>query len=69
MGYPPRPKVRLTSSIPCKAIINTRLEAYPKLTARRLFEEVRAAGYTGGYGRLSEYVHNWRARASRLTPW
>lgn len=61
MGYPPPPKVphKLDAN---KAIISARLEAYPKLTARFLFEDVRAAGYTGGCSRLSEYVRLVRPR-------
>lgn len=53
VGYSPRPKAphRLDSD---KAIINARLEAYSKLTTQRLFGEARAAGYVGGYNRLSE---------------
>ena len=41
-GYSPRPPVahKLT---PYKAIIDARLEAFPKLSAKRLFDEVRAA--------------------------
>ena len=61
VGYPHRPKAPHKLD-PYKAIINARLEAYPKLTARRLFEEVRAAGYTGGYSRLSAYVLQVRPR-------
>jgi len=46
--YAPRPPV------PCKIdqykpIITTRLEEFPELTAQRLFEEIQAAGYSGGY--------------------
>ena len=59
VGYSPRPKTSQKLD-PYKAIINARLEAYPKLTARRLFEEVRAAGYAGGYSRLSDYVRQVR---------
>ena len=34
---------------PYKPLILARLEAYPELSAVRLFEEVRAAGYPAGY--------------------
>ena len=37
---------------PYKGIIDARLEAFPKLSAKRLFDEVRAAGYPGGYERV-----------------
>lgn len=47
---------------PYKAIIQARLEAYPKLSAVRLFEEIRAAGYDGGYTQLKEYVAQVRPR-------
>ena len=33
---------------PYKGIIHERLEQFPKLSAQRLFDEVRAAGYPGG---------------------
>jgi transposase len=33
---------------PFKPIIDARLESYPALSAVRLFDEVTAAGYTGG---------------------
>ncbi|MXW52052.1 MAG: IS21 family transposase [Acidimicrobiaceae bacterium] len=47
---------------PYKAIINTRLEEFPRLSALRLFDEVREAGYTGAYGRVRDYVHEVRPR-------
>ena len=43
-----------------KGIIEARLEEYPRLSARRLFDEVRAAGYTGGYGRVRDHVRSVR---------
>ena len=59
--YSPRPPVahkldRYT------AIIDARLEEFPGLLAKRLFEEVRAAGYSGGYTRVREYVRAARPR-------
>ena len=48
---------------PYKGIINARLAEYPKLSARRLFDEVRAAGYPGGYGRVRDHVREARPRA------
>ena len=47
---------------PYKAIIETRLEAYPELTAVRLLDEIRLAGYDGGYSQLKEYVRRVRPR-------
>ena len=35
---------------------------YPRLTAVRLLEEIRAAGYRGGYTQLKEYVRKVRPR-------
>lgn len=43
-----------------RGIIQTRLEEFPRLSAKRLFDEIRAAGYTGGYTRLKEYVRSVR---------
>ena len=45
---------------PYKGIIRDRLEEFPKLSAQRLFEEVRAAGYPGGYSRVRDYVREVR---------
>ncbi len=47
---------------PYKAIIQSRLDAYPELSAVRLLAEIRAAGYTGGYSQLTLYVHQVRPR-------
>ena len=33
-----------------------------RLSAQRLFDEVRAAGYAGGYSRVRDYVHEVRPR-------
>ena len=45
-GYSPRPPVAHKLD-PYKAIIDARLEAFPKLSAKRLFDEVRAAELPG----------------------
>jgi transposase len=47
---------------PYKAIIEERLGRYPELSATRLFEEVRAAGYEGGYTQVKVYVRQVRPR-------
>ena len=60
-GYRPRPPVAHKLD-PYKAIIDARLEEFPKLTAKRLFDEVRAAGYSGGYERVRHYVNTVRPR-------
>ena len=43
-----------------KAIIETRLAAYPALSAVRLLAEVRAAGYAGSYTQLKAFVRQVR---------
>lgn len=49
--YGPRPPVP-SKLDPYKAIIEARLAEYPKLTATRLFKEVRDAGYPGSYSQV-----------------
>ena len=58
-GYAPRPPVAHKLD-PYKGIIDARLEEFPKLSATRLFDEVRAAGYPGGYARVRDYVRTVR---------
>jgi transposase len=60
----PRPerKRRPTKIDPYKAIIDERLGTYPELSAVRLFDEVRAAGYAGGLTQLKLYVAQVRPR-------
>jgi len=65
--YGPRPPVP-TKLDPYKAIITERLEEYPDLLAVRLLEEVRAAGYPGGYTQVKEYVRSVRPRAEEEGP-
>lgn len=60
-SYGPRPPVP-TKLDRYKSIITDRLDAYPELSAVRLFEEVKAAGYTGGYTQVKEYVRRVRPR-------
>lgn len=59
--YKPRPPVP-TKLDPYKLIIQERLAEFPELTAVRLLEEIRAAGYPGGYTQLKEYVRKVRPR-------
>lgn len=47
---------------PYREIIRTRLETYPELSAVRLFEEVKAAGYPGAYTQLKEFVREIRPK-------
>ena len=53
---------------PYKGIIDARLEEFPKLSAKRLFDEVRAAGYRGGYDRVRQYVRTVRPREAVEAP-
>lgn len=57
--YGPRPPVP-TKLDPYKPIITARLKTYPQLSAVRLLEEIRAAGYKGGYTQLKEFVRRIR---------
>ena len=57
--YGPRPPVP-TKLDPYKGIIEARLAAYPELSSVRLLEEIRAAGYAGGYTQLKAFVHRVR---------
>ncbi len=60
--YRPRPPVpRKVDAY--RGIVEARLEQFPKLSAVRLFEEIKAAGYEGGYTQLKELV-----RAVRPSP-
>ena len=53
---------------PYTGIIESRLEEFPGLSAQRLFDEVRAAGYAGGYSRVRDYVRAVRPREAVETP-
>ena len=57
--YKPRPPVDRKIDR-YRGIIERRLSEYPKLSATRLFEEIRAAGYDGGYTQVKEYVRQAR---------
>ena len=59
--YGPRPSVP-TKLDAFKAIIEIRLKALPELSSVRLLEEIRAAGYAGGYTQLKQYVRTIRPR-------
>ena len=59
--YSPRPAVPHTLA-PYTGIIEARLEEFPGLSATRLFDEVRAAGYPGGYSRVRDDVRAVRPR-------
>lgn len=55
-GHAPTP----TKLDPYHGIITTRLATYPELSATRLFDECRAAGYPGGVTQLRDYVQRVR---------
>jgi transposase len=57
--YHPRPPVP-TKLDPFKAVLATRLTDFPELTATRLFDEVRAAGYRGSLTQLKVFVRRMR---------
>jgi transposase len=59
---PRRASPRATQLDPYAGIIATRLETYPELSAVRLFDEVRAAGYPGGITQVRDYVARVRPR-------
>ena len=57
--YGPRPPTP-TKLDAYKPIIEARLAAYPELSAVRLLDEIRAAGYAGGYSQLKAFVRRVR---------
>jgi transposase len=60
--YAPRPPVaRKIDSY--REIVRARLIEYPRLSATRLYEEIRAAGYAGGYTQVKDYVREVRPGA------
>lgn len=59
--YGPRPPVARKLD-PYRALIEERLRQYPQLSATRLLAEVKAAGYTGGYTQVKEFVRKVRPR-------
>jgi transposase len=57
-----RREPRPTKLAPYTSIIEERLKAYPGLSAVRLLDEVRAAGYSGSYTQLQEHVKRVRPK-------
>jgi transposase len=57
-----RPAPRPTKLEPYQPLLQERLATYPELSAVRLLEECRAAGYTGGYSQLKAAVARIRPR-------
>lgn len=59
--YRPRPQ-KARKLDPYREYVRQRLEELPDLTATRLFREIQASGYIGGYTQLKEYVRAVRPR-------
>jgi len=59
---PRRPARRAQQLDPFTPLIDARLKTYPALSAVRLFQECRAAGYPGGITQLRDYVMKVRPR-------
>ncbi len=57
--YKARPAVERKIDL-YRPIIEARLQAYPLLSAVRLHEEIKAAGYSGSYTQVKEYVRQIR---------
>jgi transposase len=57
--YRPRPAVARKID-GYREMIQVRLAEYPRLSATRLFDEARAAGYAGGYTQMKDYVREVR---------
>jgi transposase len=55
------PRTRVATKLDAyKGIIETRLAAYPALSAVRVLQEIRAAGYVGGYTQLKAFMRQVR---------
>lgn len=50
---------------PYKEIVRIRLSEYPDLSAVRVFEELRASGYPGGYDVVKRYVRRVRPQPGK----
>ena len=57
---PPPRAPRTTKLDACRAQFDELLQRYPDITAQRLFEDLRAAGYTGGHTAVKELVRRVR---------
>ena len=53
--YKPRPP-RPTKITPYERYLRERVAAYPDLTGRRLYREIRDLGYAGGYTEVARFV-------------
>lgn len=62
MRYPERREGGPTVLDGYRERIESRLGAYPELSAVRLFREIREAGYRGGYDQVRRYAGEVRPR-------
>ena len=64
----PKPKIGpIKDALDALLATNEALPARERLTAVRIFEEVRAMGFEGGYDAIRRYVHDWREEQSSAT--
>lgn len=63
-AYGPR-KPRQAVIDPFTAYLRERVTAYPGLTGRRLFREIKAIGYTGGYTAVTDFLRDVRPTPER----
>ncbi len=57
------PRLPVPSKLdPYKEKIRVKLAKFPQLTAARLFREVKADGYVGGYGTVKRYVRQLKEK-------
>ena len=63
-AYGPR-KPRQPLIDPFTAYLRERVAAYPGLTGRRLFREIKAIGYTGGYTAVTDFLRDVRPTQER----
>jgi transposase len=66
VSYKPRPPVPRKLDA-YRGIIQERLQTYPRLSAHRVFDEIRLAGYGGGYTQFKDYVRAIRPRSIEET--
>ncbi len=57
--YKKRPRIERRID-PYREILHSRLHEFPELSSVRLHDEIRAAGYEGGYTQVKEYVRQIR---------
>src|SRR5215213_835718 len=65
--YKPRPP-RPTKVTPYERYLRERVAAYPDLTGRRLYREIRDLGYAGGYTVVKDFLRTVRPRAHSSQP-